>query len=330
MSARLLLLCPGQGGQHAGMFDLARSDPAAAALLEHGGSGTHVARAHPACEGDAGGPAAVARARLDKPPFSEPPAALFANRSAQPLIVAATLAMWQALRDATPAPALVAGYSIGELAAWSVAGAIAPLDAIELANTRATLMDACLARHPGQALLAVMGLPQPLSAAHAARAGFHVAIAIGEDSCILGGLAARTGDIEAALTAAGARVTRLPVEIASHTPYMADAVVPFAGALRAARLQPPVSPVLSGISAARLDRPDQAVEHLSRQLGEKIVWDECMDACAEAGITAALELGPGAALSRMLQARHPGIACRSVADFRSLDGIRAWLRRQTD
>jgi [acyl-carrier-protein] S-malonyltransferase len=55
-----------------------------------------------------------------------------------------------------------------------------------------------------------------------------------------------------------------------------------------------------------------------------------MDACAEAGITVALELGPGAALSRMLQARHPGIACRSVADFRSLEGIRGWLRRQCE
>ena len=52
-----------------------------------------------------------------------------------------------------------------------------------------------------------------------------------------------------------------------------------------------------------------------------------MDAAAEAGITVALELGPGAALARMLQARHPHIACRSVADFRSLDGIVAWLGR---
>jgi [acyl-carrier-protein] S-malonyltransferase len=52
-----------------------------------------------------------------------------------------------------------------------------------------------------------------------------------------------------------------------------------------------------------------------------------MDAAAEAGITVALELGPGAALSRMLRKRHPDIAARSVADFRTLDGIRRWLER---
>ena len=294
MSARLLLLCPGQGGQHAGMFDLVRSHPGAAALIPSAGTES----------------------------------ALFTNRSAQPLIVAATLAMWEALRAAAPAPALVAGYSIGELAAWSVAGAIGPADAIALAHTRAALMDASLSQYPGQALLAVTGLPQPLAAACVTQAGFHVAIATGEDSCIIGGLAAQAGATEATLAAKGARVTRLPVEIASHTPFMAGAVAPFAAALRAAPMRAPAIPVLSGISAARLDSGELAAEHLSRQLSEKIVWDECMDACAEAGITTALELGPGAALSRMLQARHPGIACRSVADFRSLDGIQAWLQRQ--
>jgi len=55
-----------------------------------------------------------------------------------------------------------------------------------------------------------------------------------------------------------------------------------------------------------------------------------MDACLEAGVTVALEMGPGAALARMLQARHPQIACRSVAEFRSLDGIHSWLGRQLD
>ena len=77
-------------------------------------------------------------------------------------------------------------------------------------------------------------------------------------------------------------------------------------------------------------RKARAVETLSRQLSETIVWSDCMDAAAEAGMTVALELGPGAALARMLQARHPHIACRSVADFRSLDGIVAWLGRHVD
>jgi [acyl-carrier-protein] S-malonyltransferase len=107
-------------------------------------------------------------------------------------------------------------------------------------------------------------------------------------------------------------------------------VAPFAQALAAASFHEPACPVLSGIGADAVTSKARAVETLSRQLSETIVWSDCMDAAAEAGITVALELGPGAALARMLQARHPQIACRSVADFRSLDGIVAWVARQTD
>ncbi|MYN06290.1 ACP S-malonyltransferase [Pseudoduganella aquatica] len=318
MSARLLILCPGQGGQHEGMFDLADGDPAAAALL--GGLRARGACANPPYAEHAGQADHAARGGHG----------LFSNRVAQPMIVAAALVMWEALRSCAPQPALVAGYSIGELAAWGVAGALTPFETVRLAQTRAELMDQSLATHPGQALLAVTGPHPSRTAALVAACGFHAAIATGEDSCIIGGLQSSASEATALLAAAGARVTALPVEIASHTPLMACAQAPFADALRAASLHDAQTPVLSGISAARLERREQAIEHLPRQLCETIVWDECMDACAEAGITVALELGPGAALSRMMQARHPGIACRSVADFRSLDGVRAWLRRHCE
>jgi [acyl-carrier-protein] S-malonyltransferase len=87
------------------------------------------------------------------------------------------------------------------------------------------------------------------------------------------------------------------------------------------------APVLGGIDAMPVRGQAGAIEHLSRQLAETILWMDCMDACAEQGITAALELGPGNALSKMMSARHPAIECRSVADFRSLEGVRSWLRR---
>src|SRR5471032_2021799 len=149
-STRLLLLCPGQGDQHTDMYTLARSNASASALLD----------------------------QLGMPPF---PAAdtLFANRSAQPLIVAAALATWQAIREFSPPPALVAGYSVGELSAYGVAGALAPADTIALARLRAQLMDDALATHPGQALLAVAGVPLAQMEALAIERPFYVSIETG-------------------------------------------------------------------------------------------------------------------------------------------------------
>lgn len=295
--ARLLLLCPGQGDQHPDMFTLARTSPDADALAARLLNGASL-------DGD-----------------------IYANRVAQPLIVAATLTMWEALRDAIPPPALVAGYSIGELSAHGVAGAITPEQAIKLAGQRAYLMDECQRTAPGQALLTITGLPLASASTLAAAYGYRVSIETGEDACIAGGPAAQADQLHQAIEAKGARSKRLPVEVASHTPYMQSAVEPFAAALRITAFQAPRAPVLAGIDAATVNDKARAVDTLSRQLAEKIRWLACMDAAAEAGITVALELGPGAALSRMLQNRHPHIATRSVADFRTLDGIRKWLGR---
>ncbi|MYM66847.1 acyltransferase domain-containing protein [Pseudoduganella sp. FT55W] len=298
--ARLLLLCPGQGDQHPAMFDLARTHPAANTLVDRLLAGL------------------------------PQPADIYANRIAQPLIVAATLSMWEAIRDTAPPPALVAGYSIGELSAHAVAGALTSEQAVALAAQRAQLMDDCQRAAPGQALLTITGLTLASASTLAATHGYHLSIETGEDTCIVGGPAEQATALQQAIETHGARSKRLPVAVASHTPYMQNAVEPFAQALQAATFQPPQAPVLAGIDAAPVNDQARAVDTLSRQLAEKIRWLACMDAFAEAGITVALELGPGSALSRMLQNRHPHINTRSVADFRTLDGIKKWLDRASE
>jgi [acyl-carrier-protein] S-malonyltransferase len=289
MTGRLLLLCPGQGGQHPGMFDLVR---------------TH----------------AGARDFLGRCALPDEPAALFDNRVAQPAIVAATLAMWLALQDALPAPALVAGYSVGELAAYDVAGALTVDATVQLAGARAAFMDTAALGQP-QGLAAVSGV-----AVAQVRALMEVAIVTGEDSCIAGGTQAQLDALPQHLPAA--RIGRLPVGVASHTSSMRAAAAPFKALLAQSTFAPLRCPVLAGIDATRVVRHDMAIDRLARQLSETIDWAACMDAASEAGITVALELGPGAALARMLQGRHPRIACRSVADFQTLDGIATWVARQ--
>jgi len=305
VAGRLLILCPGQGAQHPAMFDMARTDPAASILLDD-------PQLAPLFAGINDG------------------TSLFTNRVAQPAIVAATLAMWVALRDTVPLPALVAGYSIGELAAYGVAGALALPDAVRLALERAQLMDACLDPDAAQGMVAVSGIPTVAIEPLLQRFGFYPAIVTGEDTVVAGGPAAQREALADAAAAAGARATVLPVEVASHTPLLQGAVAPFAEVLARQEWRAPAFPVLAGISAEKVHDARLATHVLSHQIAEPIRWMDCMDAAAEAGITVALELGPGAALARMLQSRNPNIACRSVTEFRSLDGIRSWLGKQLE
>jgi [acyl-carrier-protein] S-malonyltransferase len=299
----LAILCPGQGGQHAAMFDFARAAGAGGALLE-------------AARREAGeDPLALAEL---------PTTRLFENAVAQPLVCAATLATWEALRGRLPAPRAVAGYSVGELSAWSCAGAVDAEEAVQLAARRAAAMDAA---SPGPCgLLGLRGLPLARLEALALAAGASLAIVNGPDHAVAGGTTAALDRLAAAASAAGAStVQRLPISVAAHTGALAGAVAPFAATLAASGLRDPTAPVLSSLGGAPLHRRAEAIDALSRQLASRLDWSGVIATAAELGCTVFLELGPGQALARMVTELLPGVASRSVADFRGVDGVVRWV-----
>lgn len=307
MSKRLAIICPGQGGQHGQMFALAQAEPR---LRQLQGSW-------------------LAAAKLDAP-LDEvlcDKELLFSNRAAQPLVVLAALLAWDGVKEAIPAPSLVCGYSIGELAAYAVADALRSEDTIALAARRAELMDQSARNSARQVMMAVSGLDRATLQRLLPEHALFIAIETGEYSFIVGGLAQAAAEFAAEATQLGAQTSELPVAVASHTPLMHDAAVAFERELERLSLQDPRCAVLSGITGEPVRAAAAAKSVLCRQIEQEIRWAACMDRCAESGITIALELGPGAALSRMLRSRHASIDCRSVADFRTFAGVVKWIKR---
>jgi [acyl-carrier-protein] S-malonyltransferase len=84
--------------------------------------------------------------------------------------------------------------------------------------------------------------------------------------------------------------------------------------------------LFSGIDAAPVIDVAAGIDKLARQIEQPVRWDACLAACVEHGASAFLELGPGRALSDMAAATYPQLAARSLEDFRSIDGVRRWLR----
>lgn len=253
------------------------------------------------------------------------PAALLANRVAQPLIFALQASLWQQLRPGLPRPVCVAGYSLGEMAACCAADAFSVDDGLALCGARAQLMDACVAGPAG--LLAIVGLPAAAVTALAAECGLAVAIRNGPDHFVLGGPEA--GLARAASLAEGqgaARVVRLGVTTPSHTPWLAEASRAFA-----ARLQPFSAgrlafPVLSAIDGRPARHGADATAALARQISTTLDWAACLDAVAEMQPDAVLEIGPGNALARMWSERETAVPARATDDFRSVEGILAWVQ----
>lgn len=297
----LALLCPGQGAQHAAMFERVHDLPAARDVLE------------------------IASAVLGRDVFAAAAdESRFDNVLAQPLLCAATLAHWQGLREALPAPVLVAGYSVGELAAHAVAGTFNADTCLALAARRAQLMDAAGPADAG--LQAVLGLDRSALHALCDAHGTFVAIANGHDHFIVGGAQAPLQALADAARAQGAEVRVLPVHVPAHTPLLAAAVAPFAAALGAAPLQAPRLPLLAGIDARPVRDRAATVHTLSAQLAQTIEWAQVMRQAFERGARVFLQLGPGNALARMVAPSYPCCEMRAVEEFQSLEGAAAWAR----
>lgn len=299
----LAILCPGQGAQHTAMFDILAGNAAARAVID----------------------AASTAAGMDLAALARIGSDIFANRIAQPLICAYEVAAWAALAPLLPAPALFAGYSVGELGAYGCAGSLSPFDTVRLAGERAALMDAASTEPAG--LIAVRGLTRGAVDGLCATVRSEVAIVNGDEHFIVGGSVTALDRFSALAVAGGAKTQQLSVSVAAHTSLLAAASTRFRSVLEDSPLGPPAIPILAGTSGAPVrDRP-AAIDALSRQISRTVVWSACLDAAVERGCRVFLELGPCNALTRMMGERFPALAARSVADFRRLEGVAEWVGR---
>jgi [acyl-carrier-protein] S-malonyltransferase len=305
----LAILCSGQGGQHAGMFDLIGNAPQAAALFDHA--------------------ATLLSADPRELVRSAEHARLYQNRTAQLLCSLQTLCAIAALDDVLPRQRCVAGYSVGEIAAWGASGLIDPSTTLDLVLARADAMN--VASGGDEGMLFVRGLDEAAIEKRCANREAAIAIVNPGDAWVIAGRLPALADIATEARQLGAsRVAMIPVAVASHTYLLADASNAFRHRLADVDVQP--SPhlgtrLLSGIDGSSVLNVREGLDKLAAQISHPVQWAACLESCVEAGAVAFLELGPGRALAEMASATYTHLPARSLDDFRSLQGVHTWLAR---
>ncbi len=302
------ILCSGQGAQGPGMFDLIADAPEAAAIFDL----STAVLGHD--------PRALVRQASEND--------LHANRAGQILCVTQALAAWAVLGDLVPRPLVVAGYSVGELAAWSVAGLLDARDVLGLAVGRASSMDEDVMQPSG--LAAIRGLSRSRLELLCRTHECHVAILNAPDQVLVGGTRqALQALVEDADSHGVQRATLLPVAVPSHTPLLHRASERFRDILAKARPAAEIPPdvrLLSGLDGAAVFDLEAGLDKLALQIRQTVDWGACMDQCRAAGVSKIIELGPGTALVRLMKAVMPDCDIHGVAEFRSLDGLKRWIR----
>jgi len=219
------------------------------------------------------------------------------TKYAQPAIFCASLTGFAVLGN--PEGSLMAGHSLGELAALVAAGSLTERDGLELVALRGRLMQEAGETAGDGGMLALIG---DGAAQHASElAGAH-GLAVANDNApmqvVLSGARSAIPDAAAAAKELGLRARELPVTGAFHSPMMASAVPEFEAALEQADVRPPRVTVLSAVTAAPFD---DIRARLAQALTMPVRWRETLLAMRELGADRFVEVGPGKVLTGLVK-----------------------------
>jgi len=249
----------------------------------------------------------------------------------QPLVVAATLLAYAELVKRRNGPVsgsdvIVAGHSVGEIAAYAIAGVISPDDAVMLAATRGREMaKACALEPTGMAAVLggdeaeVLSRLEQLDLTPANRNAVGQIVAAGPLPAL---------DKLAEDPPAKARVRKLATAGAFHTQYMAPALEAYAAAVEQVKAAG-VSAGISGPTATLLSNRDgqpvtsaaEALDHLVAQLTRPVRWDLCTETLRAREVTAIVEFPPAGTLAGIAKRELRGTPTHAVKSPADLDEL---------
>ena len=243
----------------------------------------------------------------------------------QPLVVAATLLAHEELTrrgllaGTGRQEITVAGHSVGEIAAYAIAGVISADDAVKLAATRGSEMAKACALEP-TGMSAVLGGDEAevlarLEAFDLVPANRNAAgqiVAAGALSAL---------DKLAEDPPAKARVRQLATAGAFHTHFMASATDGYASAAEGVTTSEPTVKLLSNADGQPVASAADAMTKLVSQLTRPVRWDLCTEAMRRDNVTAIVEFPPAGTLAGIAKRELRGVPTHAVKSPADLDGL---------
>jgi [acyl-carrier-protein] S-malonyltransferase len=239
----------------------------------------------------------------------------------QPLVVAAALLAFIELekRFGLPADTIVAGHSVGELAASAIAGVFSADDAVGLAAVRGREMAAACALEP-TGMTAVLGGERADVLAKLAELGLDPANQNGAGQIVAAGELAALEKLAGELPE-GAKCRTLKVAGAFHTRFMAPAQEALRAYASTVPTADPTHTLLSNADGGEVTTGTRTLTRLVDQVTRPVRWDACMATMGERGVTAVVELPPAGALVGLVRRELPDVARIRLRTPADLDAI---------
>lgn len=244
--------------------------------------------------------------------FAGDEAELQRTENTQPCIFTLELAAAAALNAKGIFCDVCAGFSLGEIAALTHAGAVNLEEGFRLVCLRGHLMQQEAEKHDCR-MAAVVKLPP--ETVEALCANYEQVYPVNYNCPGQIAVAGRADQMEPfgqAVKAAGGRAIPLKVGGGFHCPFMAPAAEEFARALADADIRQPAIPLYSDYTAQPYE--GDYIQLLSRQICSPVRWQTLTEHMAQAGVDTFIEVGPGKTLCGLIGKTLPDARLLHVED----------------
>ena len=258
--------------------------------------------------------------------FNGPEEKLKETQYTQPAIYIVSVILGHILLEEVQQPDMVAGHSLGEYSACTIAGSLTFETGLSLVKLRAESMQDAGTTNPGT-MAAIIGMADEdvISMCNTISSDESVVVAANFNypgQVVISGNINAVHETMAKAPELGAKMAKeLNVSGAFHSPLMEPAKKRLSAALDNIEINTAPMPVYANVTAEPVIEADEIRSNLKNQLDCPVKWHETIDNMKTAGATEMVEVGPGRVLQGLTRRIDKKLTSKGVETLEQIKEI---------